>query len=205
MAEKTYIIGREVYPSVTTILNVIAKPQLIAWYKSQLASDIKKTSDKATEIGKLIHEAIAKLLKGEKIEFTTEHTAEVQNCIGAFFEWKQKEKLDILHNELEVVSRKYKYAGTLDCLAFTENRSNLTLLDFKTAKAIYPEYDLQVIAYKKAYEEQYKTDIKSCIIVRFDKSEPKFETKILDLTQKEKLFNIFLCALRIYNWQKGGE
>jgi len=73
-----------------------------------------------------------------------------------------KVKLDF--SEMIVYSKKYKFAGTLDFMGEVtipatkkekEKKVNI-LLDWKTGKGLYPEYDLQVAAYLHAHKEMNK-------------------------------------------------
>jgi hypothetical protein len=71
----------------------------------------------------------------------------------------------ILQVEGRVYSRRFRYSGTFDALA--ESDKGLTLLDWKTGKAIYPEFRFQTAAYVHAREEEFPDEqIESRCVVR---------------------------------------
>lgn len=184
-------------PSVTEVIDVISKPQLIYWLKNTSPEDIKKTSDKSLNIGKVSHEAIGRILNNEKFTIETEYSAEVSSCVKGFIEWKKNFNFKVIECELKIKSDTLGYKGTLDHIL--ENNGKKMLIDWKTSKSCYPEYDLQVVAYKKLYEEQFGK-IDSCWIIRLGKENSEFEAhEVTD--NHEKLFDIFKAALQIKLWQ----
>ena len=196
---KTYVIDGIEYPSVTEILKVINKPDLVEWFKRQDFGTILEESEKAVNIGDIVHDVIHKLLKGERVELKIkpEYVSSVKNCINAFMEWKKQKGLEVVETERLVVHKKYFYAGTFDCLARVDG--GLVLLDWKTSGSIYKEYFVQLAAYKEAYE--YETNqpgaIKECWVVRFGKNG---EFEVQKAENHKKLFALFLYAYELWKY-----
>jgi hypothetical protein len=95
---------------------------------------------------------------------------------------------------MKLISEKYGYGGTIDFLCYLDGV--LTLVDFKTSKAIYDEMLLQLCAYVKLLQEN-GYDIKQAKILRIgrDESEGFEERTITKFTHR---FKIFRHCLRIY-------
>jgi len=72
------------------------------------------------------------------------------------------------------------------------------LLDFKTRKAIYPEYELQVGAYALALEAWEGIRARRGMIIRLGK-DGSFETKEVDLRRAEEAFKGLLLVWRYLN------
>ena len=70
------------------------------------------------------------------------------------------------------------------------------VIDWKTSKAVYPEYHLQVAAYAKAVEDMYEKKVDATYILRCDKVTGRFEAvRSKDIA---KNFKAFLAALTLY-------
>ena len=106
--------------------------------------------------------------------------------------------------EQTVWSDVYGYAGTMDLLAVVNGK--LTILDWKTSKALHPEYKLQVAAYAKALLEMGHGDVEQMIIVRLPKTieDPGFEAHTVTESGDE-LFQVFLHAFALWKWAQIGE
>src|SRR5512135_1494532 len=125
----------------------------------------------------------------------------------SFEDWAQKMQLLPLRTEQVVYSKKYKYAGTLDLLAWIvkDGQRRLLLGDFKTGKAIYAEAKLQLSAYAKALAEMGLETPDVCMVIRLPKNEndPEFET--LEVTDLDVHFNAFLSAYEVWKWQRSND
>jgi hypothetical protein len=77
----------------------------------------------------------------------------------------------------------------------------LTLVDFKTGKAIYPEARLQSVAYSVALQEMGYLAPVQAVIVRLPKVEgdPAFEVQVVPPVAE--LFPVFLAAKALWTWQ----
>ena len=192
-----YTVEGEYAPSVTTILDSIAKPALIPWaanegakffishaHEDMKAEDMAKgirgayrtSSGQALNIGMEVHkwceEAILwKLGKGEA-PLPLERT-ESKNAINAFREWTKANDVEWLTVEEKVYHRGHKFAGTVDATAVVNG--DYCVIDFKTSGAIYSAYHLQCAAYAKAIEDMRGKEVDKAYVLRFDKKTGEFE------------------------------
>lgn len=159
--------------SVTTLLQVLAKPALVAWAANQAAdyaidhwADLehknpserraliagahRRRKDKAAARGTQIHTWAEQLLAGQPVEVPDEHTATVE----AFARWWETSGFTALHSECAVYAEEddllgIPYAGRFDLLA-EHPRYGVTLCDWKTGKGVYGEFAVQLAGYDAA-------------------------------------------------------
>lgn len=182
----------EKVPGVTTILGILNKPALIhwAWDLGTKGIDYRKYRDDKADIGTLAHSMVIAHLKKEQVD-TSDYSANqinlAETCFLKYLEWEGQHKIEPILTEQPLISEKYKYGGTLDCYCNLDGI--LTLLDFKTGKAIYGEFFYQLGGYKELLiENKYKT--KRYIILRLGRDETEgFEVKErLNLKIETKIF-----------------
>jgi hypothetical protein len=175
---------------------------LETWIGKQRAST--KILNKAGEIGSQCHALIEWTLKGElcyKLGPSPEIGPEAQWAFSRWQEWRQRVQLKPLAVEQVVWSDEHCYAGTLDLIA--EVKGELTVIDWKSGKSIYPEAYLQNAAYRRAVKEMGHGDAKKGLIVRLPKvkTDPDFEVAEVD-DSDEELFRMFLHAKELWKWQQ---
>ena len=168
------------YPSVTTVLSACpVDPFLIQWLKDcgQNADIIR---NRAAAEGTAVHEAIEKLLAGEKIEWqdgfgNAKYNLQVWQMILRFQDFYNQVKPEVLASELFVYSDKHKYAGTTDAI-FKVGDENW-LIDFKTSNSLSTSYSFQLAAYVKAVEENKGIHIDKAGILWLKAATRKISTK----------------------------
>lgn len=158
-----YLINNKYYPSVTQILSVIEKPALKIWFGKQVymatalnpaiseqeaLAEPTKQSTSAKGRGTAVHDIVEAYENTGKVAGLE---GPFQGYARAFESWINSNDIKVIGHEQTVKSEKYHYAGTLDLLV--KVNGNLTLIDVKTGKDIYPEAHLQVSAYKQALSE----------------------------------------------------
>lgn len=151
------------YPRVTAIVNMKAKPGLYKFYAEQenfAAGEAIKT--KSAEEGTLIHETVEAILKGEKPTIPSF----IQPAISAFHNFLNHFSPRALKIEERLISRKHRYAGTLDVLA--EIKGQTGVLDIKTSYAVFRDYGLQTAAYAEALTEDASLPFLKRWILRLD-------------------------------------
>ena len=206
-----YYLDEVEIPNVTSILDVISKPQLLGWAIKQDVGYIKENifeltlkelySEKLEEFlegAKNYHNTIklAAANRGTKIHKEVENyikTGEETKEIETFISWSKDNKIKFIDSERRVVSKKYLYAGTLDILINKDNK--VLIADIKTGSNIYNEAFFQTSAYQNALQEA-GVKIDGRIIIRLDKGN-YIET--IESYDFEKDFSAFLGALAIYN------
>uniref|UniRef100_A0A6M3Y4H6 Putative PD-(D/E)XK nuclease superfamily protein n=1 Tax=viral metagenome TaxID=1070528 RepID=A0A6M3Y4H6_9ZZZZ len=222
-ARHLYTVGDKNVFGVTSITGVISKPALIPWavntcvkkfqdlFKPGVAYDEiqieqalkeakgahRQVSERATDIGTLVHKWLEDWINGKKPEKPV--NAEMQSAIDGFFQWVEENDIEFIKAERKVYSKEYEYAGTLDAIAKINGK--LAVIDFKTSKAIYDEYLLQSSAYRQAVMEEDGTELDS-YIVRFSKFNDNDSFEVLKDPDPDKSFETFKACLQIYKWQQ---
>jgi hypothetical protein len=137
------------FPSVTNILSVIAKPGLDKWKLQQVAKaafnsprngeeTVEYYSDRiiesafdqvveAADLGSRIHDALEKILEGEAVE------EEMLPYVQPTIDWKREKGLTFTEREIVLVNGKEGYAGRCDVIA-KGKKGQLVILDYKTRK-----------------------------------------------------------------------
>ena len=178
------------YPSVTTVL---PSPDLKDWAAGMSCDYIRNNidanmsieqilglietarkewrtiSDEAMNIGTEVHALAEDDAKGIPVDLTGRRE-EVANGFKAYLDWKGQYIKRFIAVEVVVYSDEYRYAGTADVVAEL-NDGRIALIDYKTSKGFFSGYDLQLCAYKFAYEEMNpeKEGIDTVICLRLDK------------------------------------
>ena len=161
------------FPSVTTLLSVLAKPGLETWKLNQAilatakAPRVENESDErwckrvrgiaqepvtvAADLGTRIHGALELAFTGQ------EYDDAVKVYVHPVLQWQQKVGLEIVEREKRLVNIKHGFAGTADLL-FRYGKRGMGILDFKTRKTFpgqevepYDGQSLQLAAYAATY------------------------------------------------------
>lgn len=158
-------------PGVTTILgDGLSKPALINWAANTTAgyavdhwdelADMKPSErirtlercryaerDAAAKRGTEVHKLGEKLAAGEQVDVPDELAGHVE----AYVKFLDDFDVQPLLIEGVVVSRKFRYAGTLDLIADMPTLGKRLILDIKTARSgVWPDNGLQLAAYRYA-------------------------------------------------------
>ena len=175
----TYFLDRKRCPGVTTILKVLDKPAMTKWAAATVAEYVAdnpdaievlrdagrvalvgvlkeipwQKRDKAAERGKTLHDYTQQLLDEVEIDVDTvpdELVPVLENAIEFLDVWQIRPLLV----EAPVASRADWWAGTLDLVAdYVHPVTGLpgrAVFDWKSGKALYPEYAWQLCAYGHA-------------------------------------------------------
>jgi len=161
----------------------------------------KKALEKAGDIGSQVHALIEwNLRRALKQTVGPEPRVvdDAQWAFMAFQDWAASVSLRPRFIEQTVWSKTYGYAGTMDLLA--DVNGVLTLVDFKTGKAIYGEAHLQNVAYQVALSEMGHSTPAGGLIVRLPKvqTDPAFETAAVPPV--DELFPVFVAVRRLWTW-----
>jgi hypothetical protein len=130
-------------------IDAIAESRWVAENETAFWKSGKMQGDEAADIGTMAHAWIESHLKG--VDVGLEALPKLaQNAITAFLAWEKLHKLEVLKTEQTFYNCPLHYAGTADCVAMVDGE--LTLLDWKTSKAIWLEMVLQAWGYALADE-----------------------------------------------------
>lgn len=180
------------YYSVTTILAVKHNRWLWEWKMKLGKEESEKVANEAADKGTRVHRKLEKILAGQKF---IKIDKELLPYIVAFNNWLNEycPEGDIL-SEVYIYSKKYGYAGTADMICTIDGE--LWLVDFKTSKAIYDEYGLQVRAYGYAYEEMTGTKVRTAILQLGLPTKKGWKFR-----EKKEPMNVFLAHKKIFDWE----
>jgi len=157
-----------ILPSVTTIMRSIPNPHVIAW-KSR-TPNWKSIAAHAAHIGTRTHRIIESYLKNEALSAL--YSTEIAKPFAAFRDWQCASGFELVDSERMIWSDN-GYGGTVDLIGYING--SLYLIDIKTSKAVYPDYSLQIAAYRTGYEERTGEKIEGMGILRLDKPTGTFE------------------------------
>lgn len=212
-----------IVPSVTTILSIINKPALVSWAANTAIASVREQITPGVQYDELQLEAIfesSRLAHNKKKTDAGNYGTFVHNWIEGyiakknpampvnkdlkisiekFLQWETKNKVKFLVSEQIIFSKKYRYAGKLDCICLINGK--LYLIDWKTSSGIYPlEMGAQLGAYKMAREEEFGEKYKGFGVVRIDKKDGSLE---MWKTEDTQIFeHTFLYALMLYKQQQ---
>lgn len=155
-----YINGRRV-PSVTTIAKITTPPDGLVYSAVALTREGKNYKEewgRAADCGSLAHKMIrAKHHAGDPIDFRgypDDVIAAAYEAYNNYEDWASLNKLQVVASEVNLVSKKYSFGGTLDAITLQDE---LGLADWKTGK-IYVQHLYQLGGYALLWEENYPDD-----------------------------------------------
>jgi len=224
MTGRYYTIDGVNYPSVTSILNVLNKPQLVNWavrltrdsLKQELfalqrsnslqglnadsllarsASEHNRVKSAAADHGIDIHRRIAACV-GDKSSCMSKNVRDP--VIIAFRAWQDEAQFVPNASEKLVFSHEHEYAGTADLIGTLNGR--LALLDIKTGRSVYPEYKLQLAAYAAAWGEMTGHIPEVCVNLHVRSDFTIAEANAFTAAELFTLFQTFLAAKRLFEW-----
>jgi len=198
--------------SVTQVVGSLAKPGLDKWavdtalkrvregYRPGMAEEELKSlleeaastpfkrASEAASTGSSVHGWIEDYLAGKKPSFPEE--PEVQKPVEAFLSWYKKAP-EVWFSERAVAHVPEGFAGRVDLVLKPG-----IVVDFKTSKAVYPEYFLQVGGYALALEWWEGIRVRKGLIVRIGKDGFLEEVEV-DLQRAKRGFLGLLEAVRV--------
>ena len=209
--------GERVLPSVNQVLSILAKPRLQDWAigltvrrvlerytpgmgteeLALLLEEARKAPNeeakRAQRTGTDTHSWIEGFLSTPHAPPPLPEEEEVRRAVEAFlFWWRERPRIPALREAI-VAHPELGFAGRFDLLL-----GDGTLLDFKTSRAIYPEYELQVGAYALAIEAWEGIRARRGMILRLGK-DGSFEAKEVDLKRAGEAFKGLLLVWHYLN------
>jgi hypothetical protein len=209
--ERYYQINGLTLPSVSTVLRVIAKPNLVSWVRRITLGEVRKLleeglsiegalslaeveperqRDAAAQRGGLVHQTLACALMRKP--YPPEWGPWVRSALSFLTDYG----LDCVAVEMMVGSLHRRYAGTID-LVGRQADGALTLADWKTG-GIWPEAALQLGAYAIALEEMTGRPAAAAYVVALRKK--GYEAKRVNLPLARRAF---LACLTLWRALRG--
>lgn len=222
-AKHTYTLDGKWIPSVTGILGVLPKDWLAPWaskmacesLSGNLKPDTKYTKEEiatmlesarsahrirkevAGKTGTDVHALIADYIEGKEIVLSKDE--ETLNAWKQFNLWQEKISPKWLASEVLLASPTLQVAGTCDAVARIGNK--LVVIDWKSSKAVSPEYAVQLAAYQYMLTELGCPTPDQRIILRLPKEGGDYEEVVVKSKYEDDM-EIFLAAMKIYPWHK---
>ncbi|MBK7546187.1 MAG: hypothetical protein IPI56_10685 [Elusimicrobia bacterium] len=189
----------EYAPSVTYITSFYPKgPQLTKWIAEQGGTKQRRKTDAGAR-GSRIHAAVAALVGGgtvtpdmkfDGVELAVDEYAAVLN----FRDWFEATRPEVLGSEFLIWNDEHNYAGTVDLKV--KINGEVWVIDLKSSKSVYPEYALQLSAYKKCIPDATRIGVLQVGYTR-SKSGWKF-------TELDDKFDVFLATKRVFENETAG-
>lgn len=169
------------YARVTSVVNIIADPVLIAWFKRETPEEIEAKTQAGCEKGSRIHEwlewHIGRSIGDTAFKDKEEPSKEdVETAIESFLLWESTFHPIYITSEQFVYSHALQVSGTFDllCKIPSLHGDDLVLIDFKSSNMIDKKMDIQTTLYKECYEEMHHdipgAEVKHMYILRLDKN-----------------------------------
>lgn len=201
-----------VLPSVTRVLSILGKPRVNAWAMDLMAQRIvegyfpgmtpeelqgllqeakkahQEEAKAAASTGSEVHDWIEAFLQGQVKAYP--NTPQGERAVKAFLEWWEATPKTPLLTEAIVAHPPLGYAGKVDLVL-----GDGTLADFKTSKALYPEYHLQLGGYALALEWWEGIRPQKGLLIRIGK-DGSLETQEVNLTETRETFTHLLEVYR---------
>lgn len=152
-------------PGTTTIIGRFKDSGGLLWWAFQQGEACERGEvtglydkrDEAADSGTLAHEMVEMHIKGS--EFKAPENApekvltQAENAYLMYLEWADQSKLEIIEQEMNLVSEEYQFGGTPDAIGMI--KGELCLVDWKTSNGVYPDYLIQLAAYRHLWEENH--------------------------------------------------
>jgi len=190
-------------PSVTTVLGILEKEGLHGWIArvTKDGQDWRSVRDAAADAGTLAHSFILAHLKGEKLnadEYSNNTISQALNSFKSYLSWETGKSIKPILVEQPLVTE-MGYGGTPDLYAEIDGVPSL--VDFKTGKALYSEYEIQIAAYNRLLLDNGYDPAESWRLLRIGRGEDDGyeERYIRDIGAS---WQIFVHCLEIYKLQK---
>lgn len=194
-------------PGASTIVGMKAK-NLEGWANKLGLEGIEYQPymQSLADIGTITHELIHKdLTKDRDISWLDDFPKSLldtaQICYGKYLKWREKHEVgSIFMAETPLVSETHQYGGTMDLYADIDGIP--TLVDFKTASAVYNEHWYQIAGYIGILEDQKPSYVvEQGMVVQLGK-EPDKEFTSPSKTDLSREWKIFKALLEIYQLEK---
>ena len=111
---------------------------------------------KEADVGTLAHKMIDHHVKGKPLDlegFSIEIIEQAKQCFQNYLTWEKRHNYKPIKTEISLVSEKYQYGGTIDCIAMIDGK--LSIDDKKTGNDIYEDHLVQIVAYARLWDENF--------------------------------------------------
>lgn len=198
-----YKIGSERIPSVTGVLANLGwkYPALLGWQAKMLRQGIDPDASKiaAGTVGTLVHLMIEAFLQKTIVDlsfFSEDQIVKARVAFGGFMKWYKKNKIKPLAVEEILTHRVLRYGGTIDLRCTVNGRP--TLVDWKSATAIFVDHRIQAAAYAELIRHRYKTKVDVVIVHLNKETGVATPHEFPDLKSELEVFRLCLKLHRLH-------
>jgi hypothetical protein len=162
--KKGYKVDGKSVPGVTTIISRFKDSGgLLYWAFEQgkaaergEISSLYDKRDEAAESGTLAHSLVEAHIHNEPEPDLSTYPEEISvpalQGYQNYLQWQGDNKIEIVSQEMELISTDFLFGGCPDAIGL-DSRGNLCILDWKTSNGVYPDYLIQIAAYRQLWEE----------------------------------------------------
>lgn len=195
-------------PGVTTPIGRFKESGALMWWafgqgKAAERGEISGLYDKrdeAADAGTLAHSYVEAHIKGEPIALP-DKPAKIERLAFqgymSFVNWQQNNKIEIIEQEMEMVSEAHRFGGCPDAVG-TNSQGRLALLDWKTSSSgPFVDWLIQLAAYGILWDENHPDNpiTGGYHLCRFSKENADFHHHFwCELEEAKKQFLLFLEA-----------
>jgi hypothetical protein len=197
--------SKERVPSVSTVNGCMHPRGLFHWHHANgLAGRMfGDGGTPALEVGTLVHRMVDSYIHGEPTRAVPEELSEmVASSFGAFKRWWTSQGFEVIATEVPLVSKVHRFGGTPDAI-LRDSEGRLCLGDWKSSKALYPEYLRQIASYGLLWNEAAPEHLKltgGFHLVRFSKENGDMEHR--HFPELDDALEAFLLLRRMYDLNK---
>lgn len=182
-----------------------------AWQEGMEGRNFRDTSQKACDIGSLVHACIeADIHNRQWPELPEDLKAQVDNALLGWLHWKDTANFEPVRTEISLINEEMGYGGTMDLVSVS--RQNV-LSDHKSSKGIYPDHKIQIASYRHLWDNaqweltseglipwQKPCDIHGLALLQVGKEDGSFHYHFWH--ELNKGWEVFECLLKIHKLQK---
>lgn len=189
-------------PSVTQVLQVVAKPALIQWANRVGLEGVnaEEYRNETAVIGTTAHAMVEHYFRNVVADIEEELRVQALPGFRNFLRWRHAHDVMPVLMETPFVSEQHGYGGTVDLVADVDGVREL--IDLKFTRSIHNDQFFQLAAYRQLLAENgYPVD--RVRIVRAERGEVKrrpFDERMLEDTGEH--WDVFQAALALWRAQK---
>ncbi len=180
------------FPSVTEVLKIVEKPHVDNWRRRVGHKEADRVMESAKVFGTRLHSAAQLVAWGEEVEDDMRPYAD---AVRSFLDGHV---LEVLGTEVELVSPRLQFGGTLDLWCQLKDGS-YAVVDYKTTSGLTREHGLQTAAYALLCRE-HGMRVNKRLVVRIKKEKPgDFYCRVFDDHAGD--VEAFVSLLRFWWWR----
>lgn len=197
-ARHVYRLDGLVLPGVTSVLSVIHKPELLAWYGRLGTVEANRQRDAAADHGTQVHAACEALATLGIPDDGAPWADELDPWLRPYCSWFEANVRRVIAAEPRVASRTHGVAGSIDLVAEMLD-GKIAILDLKTGSMVPDTTPLQMAAYGRLLCEQDGIQATRRIAIHLPRKSPG-ELTAIEYPGETELedWRAFLCCLILW-------